>query len=429
MSTKQGVKNLMIDINKLTTKKGNINSGILAVADKQDRFVITDIDIDDLIPSEDNFYSLTDIESLKDNVEEFGLQQNLTVMRRPDKKYEIISGHRRHEACRLLVKEGKKKFSWLPCRIIPTMSDTVKNILLITMNSETRKKTSAEITEEIERLKILYTDYKKENPEFKGRIRETIAENMGMSVANVGRHEKISKNLIPEVKEAYKGNDINFAAANELSGLSAEDQKAVYEETGGKVTVKDVKQYQQEIKQPQEPENLNVDGFETVPKKENNQDNIQREYLAIPKKYKVKVRIDIEKQENKTYASGFSFNFTSGTYHGGSSPIGGSYETIDIAKQAAVDGVSRRDENLAEILLKYGYIKQLPEAEQSEEKFSYRWYAIKTTMAILDKQIEKVEAEDNAEGADFRAALAQYLKELKERAQKECFQLSEGEAE
>jgi len=32
-------------------------------------------------------------------------------------------------------------------------------------------------------------------------------------------------------------------------------------------------------------------------KKENNQDNIQREYLAIPKKYKVKVRIDIEKQE------------------------------------------------------------------------------------------------------------------------------------
>jgi len=254
MSTKQG-ENLMIDINKLITKKGNINSGILAVVDAQDRFVVTNIDIDDLVPSEDNFYSLTNIESLKENIEEFGLQQNLTVMRRPDKKYEIISGHRRHEACRLLVKEGKKKFSWLPCRIIPTMSDTVKNILLITMNSETRKKTSAEITEEIERLKILYTDYKKENPEFKGRIRENIAENMGMSVANVGRHEKISKNLIPEAKEAYKAGDMNFTAAEEMAKMSAADQKAVYEKTEGKPAAKDAKQHQQETRsEPAPPE-------------------------------------------------------------------------------------------------------------------------------------------------------------------------------
>lgn len=249
-----------IDINQLTTRKGNINSGIMAAIDKQERFVVIEIDIDDLIPSEDNFYSLSDIDSLKDNIEEFGIQQNLTVMQRPDKKYEIIAGHRRREACRLLVQEGKKKFRWMPCRILPTVSETVKNILLITMNSETRKKTAAEITEEIERLKILYANYKKENPNFKGRVREIIAKEMGMSVATVGRHEEISNNLIPEIKDAYKENEVNFTSAVGLSKLSAADQKAVYEKTGGKVTSKEIKKQQE----PEIEKNLNLNGFEPM---------------------------------------------------------------------------------------------------------------------------------------------------------------------
>lgn len=259
MSTETGGEKVVnIDINKLTTRTGNINSGILTAIDKQDRFIVTEIDIDDLMPSEDNFYSLSDIDGLKENIEEFGIQQNLTVMRRPDKKYEIIAGHRRREACRLLVQEGKKKFRWLPCRILPTVTETVKNILLITMNSETRKKTSAEVTEEIERLKILYANYRKENPKFKGRVREIIAKDMGMSVATVGRHEEISKNLIPEIKDAYKANEVNFTSAVELSRISAADQKAVYEKTGGKVT-------SQEIKKQQIEENMNLDGFQPMP--------------------------------------------------------------------------------------------------------------------------------------------------------------------
>lgn len=230
----------MIDVNSLITQTSNINGGILS-KDRLDRFIVTDLDIDDLIPSEDNFYSLSDLDSLKNNIEEFGLQQNLTVMRRDDKKYEIISGHRRHAACRLLVKEGKTKFSRIPCRIMAAMNDTLKNILLITMNSETRKETPAEVTESIERLKILYENYKKENPDFKGRVREAIAKGMNMSTAAVGMHEKISNNLDEELKEKYKSGDLAFTAAAELASLSPADQKAVYEKTGGKVKVAEVR--------------------------------------------------------------------------------------------------------------------------------------------------------------------------------------------
>jgi len=104
----------------------------------------------------------------------------------------------------------------------------------------------ADVTEAIERLKILYADYKKEHPEFKGRIRDIIADDIGLSPATVGRHEKISKNLIPEAKEAYKAGDMNFTAAEEMAKMSAADQKAVYEKTEGKPAAKDAKQHQQE---------------------------------------------------------------------------------------------------------------------------------------------------------------------------------------
>jgi len=129
------------------------------------------------------------------------------------------------------------------------------------MNTESRGKNMAETTEAIERLKILYTDYKKEHPEFKGRVRDIIADDIGVSSATVGRHEKISKNLITEAKEAYKSGEMNFAAAEEMAGMSAADQKAVYEQTGGKPEAKDVRQHRQE----KEPQNMNIPGFEPAP--------------------------------------------------------------------------------------------------------------------------------------------------------------------
>ncbi len=75
----------------------------------------------------------------------------------------------------------------------------------------------------------------------------------------MGRHEKINKDLIPEAKQAYKDGDMNFHAAEEMSKLSAEDQKAVYEKTGGKVSAGEVKK---EKPKPEKPKNMNIEGFE-----------------------------------------------------------------------------------------------------------------------------------------------------------------------
>ena len=62
----------------------------------------------DLVASEDNFYSITEINELKTAIELAGkVMQNLTVIPLPNGKYKVISGHRRRLAVLSLLEEGK----------------------------------------------------------------------------------------------------------------------------------------------------------------------------------------------------------------------------------------------------------------------------------------------------------------------------------
>ena len=54
------------------------------------------IDVDDLIPSRDNFYQVDD--SLKRSIELAGILQPLLVNRPENGKYKVIAGHRRRLA-------------------------------------------------------------------------------------------------------------------------------------------------------------------------------------------------------------------------------------------------------------------------------------------------------------------------------------------
>lgn len=242
---------MMVDINGLIGIKGNINAGIKTALKKANtNFAITQLDIEELEPSEDNFYELRDIEAIKESIENFGIQQNIIVMKREGKKYEIIAGHRRYAACKILAEEGKEEFNALPCRILPMMDDTLKNILIIHTNSETRIKTPWEITEEIERLKILYRNFKKTHPEFKGKVRNAVAKDLGLSPSTLGRHENISNNLIEEVKKEYKENKIGVSNADKIASLPRTGQEKALEkiQEKGSIDSKDIKEIKEDLK-------------------------------------------------------------------------------------------------------------------------------------------------------------------------------------
>jgi ParB family chromosome partitioning protein len=205
-------------------------------------FKVDLISVYQLEPSQDNFYSVEDVANLKDSIEIMGIHQNLTVKRIPNTdKYKVIAGHRRRLASLQLVEEGKKQFELVPCRIETSLDEIRERILLIYTNSTTRQLSDWEKVEQLSQLKGLLKEYKKEH-ELPGRVRELLAEALNVSTTQVGRIESINDNLTTEFKEELKQDNIKFSTAVELSKLTKEDQKAVYEQhkEKGSTSLKDV---------------------------------------------------------------------------------------------------------------------------------------------------------------------------------------------
>ena len=76
---------------------------------------IKKISVFDLVPSEDNFYSMREIEELKAAIEIAGkVLQNLTVVPLDGGKYKVIAGHRRRLASLALVEDGSRNMNSSP---------------------------------------------------------------------------------------------------------------------------------------------------------------------------------------------------------------------------------------------------------------------------------------------------------------------------
>lgn len=224
-----------------------LNNNSRATEDKVEsisKFRTIQINIDDLIPSRNNFYSIEEggIKELKDSIELLGLQQNLVVNKLDNGKYEIIAGHRRYMAMKMLYEEGNQNFKSIPCKV--EEDDNIKNELrLIITNSTTRELTDWEKIHQASKLKELLIEYKKRE-KIPGRVRDIVANILNVSATQIARMESISKNLIEEFKEELKEDKVNFSSAYEISKLDEEKQKEIYEDhkdNNSNITIKDIK--------------------------------------------------------------------------------------------------------------------------------------------------------------------------------------------
>lgn len=206
----------------------------------------------DLVPSEDNFYSMNDIEELKSKIELAGkVLQNFIVVPLGGGKYKVISGHRRRAACIALVEEGKPEFEFVPCTIEADEQDAEvqairEEIMLIAANSQ-REKTAWDKIEEARRTRALLKRIKQEE-KLPGDMRKLVAQTLNTSPAQIGRFDAITRNLCPAFMEELKADRINISTAYELSGLSTEDQAAAFEEyrETGKVSIRDARERKQD---------------------------------------------------------------------------------------------------------------------------------------------------------------------------------------
>lgn len=215
------------------------------------------LNLNEIIPSENNFYNTKDIDSLKQSIALVGVLQPLLVKKQEDGTYLLLAGHRRRLACLALVEEGMEEFKKIPCIIKDTniteemieQQDDVNMILdqliLIFANSF-RDKSEWEKMEETLQTERLIVELKKKAG-LKGRVRSILAEYTGIKETQIARYKAIHNNLNEELKEVFKDNGINISIAYELSGLGEEYQKKAYScyVNSEKLSLSDVRELKQ----------------------------------------------------------------------------------------------------------------------------------------------------------------------------------------
>ena len=200
-------------------------------------FIIREIPIDKIIPSDKNQYGIREIEELAASIELTGLSHNLVVRVKEDGTFELISGERRFNALKMLG------WTSAPCKVEKQKNDVLAELQLILSNSTSRELTDYEKTYQAGRLKELLLELKKSGHKIPGKLRDRVAEIMNVSPTQVAIMESINKNLIPDFKEEFKDGKIGISVAYDLSTLPTEEQEqTVYEfKSSGIEAVKSVK--------------------------------------------------------------------------------------------------------------------------------------------------------------------------------------------
>jgi len=190
------------------------------------------IDIDRLVDDPNNFYELSGIDALAENIELIGLQQPICIRADPEDSCRaiIVSGHRRCAAIRKLVECGRTDLREVPCIWERGESSAaLQELRLIYANSDTRRMTSAETSKQVERVEALLYELKEEGYDFPGRMRDHVAEACKVSKTKLARLKVIRDNLDNIWKKSYEKGELAESTAYTLAKMPAEHQRSIFQ--------------------------------------------------------------------------------------------------------------------------------------------------------------------------------------------------------
>lgn len=180
---------------------------------------LTEVDIDDLVSNEANFYAVDadKLEELKNSIALSGIMDPPTVTETEDGKYRLISGHRRTAAVRALVAEGRADLRKVPVIVRSPRNAAMEELELIMANSTARVLSSAEVSQAAQRVERLLYELKEQGVEFPGRMRDHVAAACNVSKTKLANLHAIESNCIADFRKMWADGKIPDATALELS--------------------------------------------------------------------------------------------------------------------------------------------------------------------------------------------------------------------
>lgn len=188
------------------------------------------IDIDKIVPDPENFYELSDIDALAENISLFGLRQPLRVRELPDGAYMIVSGHRRYTALKKIIAEdGREDLREVPC-IVEAAGDNpaLRQLALIYDNMDNRKISSADFATQVARVEKLLYQLQQDGYDFPGRMRDHVSEICKASAGKIARVKYIQAHLATPFMMLWQHDKLRDSVAYTLAKAPEKRQELIF---------------------------------------------------------------------------------------------------------------------------------------------------------------------------------------------------------
>lgn len=216
------------------------------------RFRLQDISIDKIYSNDKNFYPLTDIEQLANEIKLCGLMENLTVVKDSCERgeYRLVSGERRWRALTYLVEHGESKFKNVSAKITKFDNQNEEELYLIVANSY-RTKDSGTKMNEVKRMQELLQNAKNNGTSINGydmqqeSIRSVMSKLLGMSETKIAELTVVINHLIDEFMTMLNDGALGISVAYKIAGMSPDMQLEFFDycENEPKITLNVVKDF------------------------------------------------------------------------------------------------------------------------------------------------------------------------------------------
>lgn len=216
------------------------------------RFRLQDIPIDKIYSNDKNFYPLTDIEQLANEIKLCGLMENLTVVKDSCERgeYRLVSGERRWRALTYLVEHGESKFKNVSAKITKFDNQNEEELYLIVANSYRTKDSSTKMNE-VKRMQELLQNAKENGTSINGydmqqeSIRSVMSKLLGMSETKIAELTVVINHLIDEFMTMLNDGTLGISVAYKIAGMSPDMQLEFFDycENEPKITLNVVKDF------------------------------------------------------------------------------------------------------------------------------------------------------------------------------------------
>ena len=184
------------------------------------------IPLDQIEANNKNFYEISGIRNLAESISVVGLLDPVRVVAAEERKYRLVSGHRRLAAYQLLRDESRgAEFDKIPAIIMSKLDTLDEEFALLTANATARELSYSDKLQQEKAMRETLLAMKAQGRKLPSGLSQYIADSMGVSRNEVSRMHTVNEKLVPEAMEKVENGELNASEAYQMARKPETEQR------------------------------------------------------------------------------------------------------------------------------------------------------------------------------------------------------------